>query len=172
MGISPPSFLPSAGLEKSWPGFTNARCKLPGEVLLLAPSDPHFDAGLSRLVDILTDAGIDQIVAPTDLANSAARLMISSATRLGFVMSEKEWSGGARLAGVPSAVLLPEEDTIAELILRQVIHFGRDGGATTIVVARPERLIFGRRLDQTISRHAPYSEDLLRSMAVDGITHK
>jgi ATP-dependent DNA helicase RecQ len=86
-------------------------------------------------------------------------------------MDEKEWSGGARLAGIPSAVLLPDKDGIAEWMLDQVVDFGRESEATMIVVARPDRLIRGRRLDQTVSRHAPYSEDLLRSMAANGITH-
>lgn len=92
-------------------------------------------------------------------------------TRLGLVMDEREWSAGARLAGIPSAILLPEEDWIAASMLDQVVDFGHEGGATMIVVARPDRLIRGRRLDQTVSRHAPYSEDLLRSLAADGITH-
>ena len=170
MGIAPPSRLSSAGLEKSWRRFTNARCRLPAEVLLLAASDAHFDAGLPYLIDTLTDAGIDQIVVPTALAHSAARLMVSSSTRLGLVMDEREWSGGARLAGIPSAVLLPDEDWIAESMLDQVVDFGREVEATMIVVARPDRLIRGRRLDQTVSRHAPYSEDLLRSMVADGTT--
>jgi ATP-dependent DNA helicase RecQ len=169
LGISPPSRLSSAGLEKIWPQFSNAGCILPPEVLLLAPSDPHFDAGFSRLVHTLTAAGIDQIVVPTALARSAARLMVSSSPRFGLVLDEREWSGGARLARIPTAVLLPDEDWIAESMLDQIANFGRDGDTTMIVVGRPDRLIRGRRLDQTVSRHAPYSEDLLRSMAANGI---
>jgi ATP-dependent DNA helicase RecQ len=164
MGIGPPSPLSSAGLEKTWPGSTNGRCRLPAEVLLLHPSDPHFDAGFPRLIDTLTDAGIDQIVVPTVLVHAAARHMVSSTTRLGLVMGEREWSGGARVAGIPSAVLLPTEDGIAETMLDQIVDWG---GATMVVVARPDRLIRGRRLDQTVSRHAPYSEDLLRSKITD-----
>lgn len=95
--------------------------------------------------------------------------MVSSSTRFGLVLDEREWSGGARLAGIPSAVLLPDEDWIAELMLDQIATFGRDGETTMIVVGRPDRLIRGRRLDQTVSRHAPYSEDLLRSMPANGI---
>ena len=167
MGIAPPSRVSSAGLEKCWRGFTNRRCRLPAEVLLLAPSDPDFDAGLPRLIDALTSAGVDQIVVPAALVHSAAGLMVSSTTRLGFVMDEREWSGGARLAGIPSAVLLPAEDRIAESMLDQAIEFGRKAGATMFVVAQPDRVIRGRRLDQTVSRHAPFSEDLLRSMTSD-----
>jgi ATP-dependent DNA helicase RecQ len=169
MGIIPPSRLSSAGLEKIWSQSTNAGCMLPPEILLLAPSDPHFDVGFPRLIDTLTAAGIDQIVVPTALAHSAARLMVSSSTRFGLVLDEREWSGGARMAGIPSAVLLPDEDWIAESMLDQIAKFGRDGETTMIVVGRPDRLIRGRRLDQTVSRHAPYSEDLLRSMAANGI---
>lgn len=87
------------------------------------------------------------------------------------MMNESEWSKGARLAGLPSAVLLPDDDCIAESMLDQVADFGREAGATMRVVSRPDRVIRGRRLDQTVSRHAPYSEDLLRSMASDGHSH-
>ena len=97
--------------------------------------------------------------------------MISSATRLGLVMDEKEWSGNAQLARVPSAIVLPHEDWIAASMLDRVVDFNWEGGATMIVVARPDRLIRGRRLDQIVSRHAPYSEELLRSMAADEISH-
>ena len=69
--------------------------------------------------------------------------------------------------GFLSAVLLPAEDRIAELMLDQAIEFGRKAGATMFVVAQPDRVIRGRRLDQTVSRHAPFSEDLLRSMTSD-----
>ena len=168
LGISPTLSLSSAGLEKSWPKFTNARCALPADVLLLAPSDPHFEAGLPDLIDSLTTAGIDQIVASTELTYSAARLMVSSATRLGLVMDHRDWLAGATLAGVPTAVLLPDQDRAAESILDRVLDFNCLDRATMIVVSRPDRLIRGRRLDQTVSRHAPYSESMLRAIATGG----
>lgn len=171
MGIAPPTHLSSAGLEKNWCTFSNVQGPLPADTLLLAPADPHFDAGLPRLINTLTSAGIDQVVVPTALTHVAARLMVSSSTRLGLVMDHTEWLGGAKLAGVPSAVLLPEADPTAEALLDLISEFGRVGEVPMIVVARPDRLIRGRRLDQTVSPHAPYSEHSLRSLVTDGITY-
>lgn len=172
MGIAAPLHIPAAGLEKSWPQFTNARCRLPTDVLLLAPSDPHYDLGFPSLISTLTNSGIDQVVVPSALAHRAASLMVSSATRLGLVMNEKEWAPSARLAGIPSAVVLPDDIWIAEAMLDQVVDFRRKGDVTTIVVAQPDRVIRGRRLDQTVSRYAPYSENLLRSMSIGGETYE
>jgi hypothetical protein len=35
-----------------------------------------------------------------------------------------------------------------------------------LVVSRPERVLLGRRVDQMISRHAPYTEEALKSLFV------
>jgi ATP-dependent DNA helicase RecQ len=167
MGIEPPGRLSSAGLEKTWPAPSNGRCRLPAEVLLLVPADPNFEGGFPHLINTLTGAGIEQIVVPSTHTNTAAHLMVSSTTRLGLVMDEKEWSGNAELARVPSAVLLPNEDWVTESMLDRLIDFNSGGGPTMIVVARPDRVIRGRRLDQTVSRQAPISEELLRSIIAD-----
>nr|WP_281431723.1 DEAD/DEAH box helicase [Rhodomicrobium vannielii] len=171
MRISAPAHLPSAGLEKTWPRHTNERCRLPTDVLLFNPSDPHFEAGLPVLISTLTNVGIEQIVVPAALANTAASLMVSSETRLGLVITDREWSGNAQLARIPTAVLLSESNSIAETILDQIADFGREGQNTVIVVAAPNRLIRGRRLDQTVSQHAPYSENTLRSISFDRSLH-
>ena len=72
--IEPRASLSSAGLEKIWHVASNGRCRLPAEVLLLAPADPDLEGGFSRLVNTLVGAGIDQIVVPSVHANTAARL--------------------------------------------------------------------------------------------------
>jgi ATP-dependent DNA helicase RecQ len=171
MSISAPTRLPSDGLEKTWQRHTNERCRLPADVLLFNPSDPHFEAGLPSLMSTLTNAGIEQIVVPAALANTAANLMVSSATRLGLVITDREWSGNAQLARIPTAVLLSEKDSIAETILDQIADFGCEGQSPLIVVAAPDRLIRGRRLDQTVSQHAPYSENTLRSISFGRSLH-
>lgn len=164
MGIGSPSHIPAAGLEKSWRHVSNARCRLPNDVLLLCPSDPHYEIGFHKLISTLAECGIDQVVTPNELALQAANIMVSSSTRLGLVMSEIEWSGNATLAGIPTAVVLPDNDWIAEGMLDQLASFRQWAGVTTIIVAQPNRRLRGRRLDQTVSQYAPYSEDSLRSM--------
>ena len=45
--------------------------------------------------------------------------------------------------------------------------FRRDHDAPLLVVARPDRIVRGRRLDQSLSRYAPYSQDKLALNAED-----
>jgi ATP-dependent DNA helicase RecQ len=167
MGIAPPARLSSAGLEKVWQTSGLARTALPAEILLMTPADPHFERGFSKLIETLTAVGVEQIVVPQTLAHAAAQLMAGTSARLGLVMDMREWSGDAKLAHLPSAVLLPEENWIAETMLDRVASFGREATVPLLVAGRPERLVRGRRLDQTVSRHAPYSEAMLREVAAD-----
>ena len=164
-GVAPPHRLHAAGLEKIWAASTQPLCALPRDILLVAPSDPHFDDGLPALVTTLTAAGVDQIVVPSGLAERAARLMVGSRTRLGLVLDETEWSGGNRLADIATAVLLPDSSVGAEALMDRVQLFRRDHDAPMLVVARPDRIVRGRRLDQSLSRYAPYSEAMLADIA-------
>ena len=163
-GVEPPTHLASAGLERTWRTASNRRCQLPAEVLLLTPADPHHESGFLRLIKTLAEVGIDQVVVPHSLAISAARVMVDCNSRLGLVMDDEDWSGEAKLAWVPTAVLLPDDDWIAESMLHRLIEFSIETSFTIVVVARPERTIRGRRLDQTVSRVAPYSEESFRTM--------
>jgi ATP-dependent DNA helicase RecQ len=165
MGIQPPVHIPAAGLEKAWEHFSNGRCRLPEDTLLLNPSDPHYESGFPALMSSLVHCGIDQLVLPSELVHRAANLVRSSATRLGLVMSEREWAGDAVLAGIPTAVILPDDDSLAAAMLDRIPSFRQMANVTTIVVAQPSRVIRQRRLDQTVSPHAPYSQDSLELMA-------
>src|SRR5262249_20426784 len=98
--------------------------------------------------------------------------MVESTTRIGFVIDDREWSGSTKLAAVPTAILLPDEDWIAEPMIDRIVNSARGDKITTIIVARPDRHIRGRRLDQTMSRHAPYSEELLQSIASNAKSHE
>ena len=159
--VVPPRLLHAAGLEKIWTSPTPTRGSLPCDTLIVAPADPHFDAGLPKLVAILTAAGVDQIVVPFGLAERVAKLMVASPTRLGLVLDEREWTGGNRLADVATAVLLPDTSVGAEAFMDRVELFRRDHDAPLLVVAGPDRVVRGRRLDQSLSRYAPYSQDML-----------
>lgn len=160
-GVTPPHLLHAAGLEKIWTSPAQERSSLPNDTLLVAPTDPHFETGLSKLVAILTAAGVDQFVVPCGLAERVARLMVASPTRLGLVLDEREWTGENRLADVATAVLLPDSAVGADAFMDRLDIFRRDHDAPLLVVARPDRVVRGRRLDQSLSRYAPYSQDLL-----------
>lgn len=169
-GTSPPSHLVAAGLEKRWPDALPQRGILPAEVLLVSPTDPDFERGFPSLIKALTDAGIDQIVVPTGLAEQTARHMMTSATRLGLLLNEREWMDGNLLANAPTAILLPEETASALAMLDRIDDQRANGRTPLLIVARPERLLRGRRLDQMLSRYAPYAQDQLVSFAKGGAT--
>lgn len=163
--LSPPSLLHASGLEKTWGTPSAGRTGLPAETLLVIPSDPEFGVGLPSLINILAAAGIDQFVVPNGLAVRAAKLMVESQTRLGFVLDEREWVGANRLADVATAILLPDDSVGAEALVDRIEDFRRGAASALLVVSRAERTLRGRRLDQTISRYAPYAQDRLLDLA-------
>lgn len=169
-GVAPPTYLFAAGLEARWGTSHVCRTNLPSDTLLVAPMDPHFEAGLASLTKTLTAAGVDQIVVPQGLATQIATFMLQSPTRLGLVIDEREWTGDNKLADVPTAILLPDDMIAAEVLIERISDFRTHSKSPLLVVARPERVLHGRRLDQTISRFAPYGEDQLLALAGIGTT--
>lgn len=167
-GVTPVIHLDAAGLEKAWPDAVPRRGSLPVDVLLVTPLDPHFERGLPSLTKTLTLAGVEQIVVPQGMAHQAAALMAHSGTRLGLVIDAGEWIGGNQLANVTTAILMPADSYQAQAMLDQIDDFRSKTTAPVLVVARPERVLRGRRLDQTVSRYAPYAEDQLLALASGG----
>lgn len=159
-GMTPPALLPAGGLEKVWPTPANLAPSR-SDVFLVNPQDAHFEAGFPRLIEALARSGVEQFVVPNGLAARAAQLLVEMPMRLGLVMEEKEWTEDHKLAAVASAVLLPENTASAESLLGKIAEFRSAGDASLLIVARPERVLRGRRLDQTLSRHAPYAEEQL-----------
>lgn len=159
--LPPPESLATAGLEKAWEAVAGERFVLPAETLLITPADPYLDRGLDALVRRLARCGVEQIVAPDALARTVAETMASAGAALGLVLAAREWSGNAMLVRVPSAIILPREDWIAEQLLQRAARWAEGSGVPLLVIGQSERLIRGRRLDQTVSRHAFYAESML-----------
>ena len=163
--VSPPTHLTSSVLEKRWPTGIPPRTKLPNEVLLVSPDDANLGKGFGKLIRIMTAAGVDQIVVPHGLAARAAELMAQSSTRLGLIVDSREWIGENQLANVPTAIVLPPDIIQAQLMIDRVNDFRKTNVAPLLIVAQPERQLRGRRLDQFVSRFAPYSENQLLELA-------
>ncbi|MCT7376361.1 DEAD/DEAH box helicase [Chelativorans salis] len=163
--VNPPIHLVAAGLEKFWPDALPRRGRLPADVLLVTPLDADFGRGLPSLIKTLTLVGVDQIVVPHGWAPKTAESMVQSGTRLGFVLDEREWVGGNQLANVTTAILMPADALQAQAMLDRIENCRSSSSVPLLVVARPERVLRGRRLDQTISRYAPYAEDQLLALA-------
>lgn len=163
--ISPPTCLWAGGLERYWDIAPAHQFVLPCDALLLNPTDPRFEDGLSSLVASLAAAGMEQLVVPKGWAEKTARLLRDAHVRLGLILEEDELAGDHRLAELPTAVLLAEHSLFANMLVDRVDAFRQRGVAPLLLVAPPEMKIRGRRLDQMMSRYAPYAETQLASLA-------
>src|SRR5262249_5597625 len=97
----------------------------------------------------------------------AAQTLAKSSARLGLVLTHEEFAGPieATLAMLPTALLLPSDDTMASRLLSRCYQcLPIAVRVPLVVVARPERRINDRRLDQTVSTFAPYTEDVLDAL--------
>lgn len=164
-GLAPPRVLNAAGLEKAWSRPMPKRGALPSELLLVTPTDPDLSKGFPSLIKTLAAAGVDQIVVPQGLATRAAAHMVESGTRLGLVLETREWRGDNQLARVPTAIILPDDAFEAQMLFERIEALRDIWDAPLLVVARPECVVRGRRLDQIVSRYAPYAEEQVLALA-------
>lgn len=168
-GAKPPYRLPCGGLESAWPATVGYKGRLPGGAMLLAPKDPSFMKGYGPLLERLARVGIEQFIVSGAVAERTAS-HVSEACDFGFVLAAEAMAGQTALAGVATAVLLPESDALSDFLLTRVSDFSkRWPDLPMIVVASPNRLISGRRLDQTVSCSAPIREEVLDSLASSGL---
>lgn len=170
-GLGPQGAVKQRGLEWAWREDRTRRSPLPPEPMLIAPEDAEFESGLARLLRRLSAVGIEQFIVPDALASRVAEILALSTERVGLVLGHDEWIGPPEtsLARLPTAVLLPPDDGSASRLLARCRAFiAAAPGLAVAVVARPERMVGDRRLDQTVSRLAPYAEAWLVSLAAPG----
>ena len=165
-GSLPPGKMPCHGLESAWHVTRPDSTALPQGMILVVPDDPDDDNGFEMLFRRLARAGIEQFILPDSQASKAAAKLATEPSGLGLMLTHSEWldGPGAVPASLPTAVLLPRSDDIAAQLLRRSRDFLLTAPEITLcVVGRPEREIAGRRLDQSVSLHAPYDEVMLTS---------
>ncbi|PDQ20113.1 hypothetical protein CN311_15970 [Mesorhizobium sanjuanii] len=169
---TPPRSIRCMGLERAWPGGPRTGpILLPLGATLVVPADPTYEKGLERLVLRLASVGIEQFVVPDALAPEVAHTLAGSTERLGLVLSHGELIGEAQvvLAGFATAVLMPSEAAPAAALLQRCLQWiAARPALPLLVVARPEQEIRERRLDQLVSRQAPYDEAVLDSLSASG----
>jgi ATP-dependent DNA helicase RecQ len=171
-GETPPTMARIHGLEYAWPNTVNSDSpKLPTGFTLIVPEDAEYREGIGQLLNRLAAVGFEQFLVPHELSVQTAEILRGSTARFGLVLGHDEWVGPASnlLARLPTAVLLPLDENSASKLLRRLLQFNIASPDVAIaVVAMPERQIHDRRLDQTVSSHAPYAERLLDAMTVRG----
>jgi ATP-dependent DNA helicase RecQ len=171
-GELPPVNITAYGLECAWANSINVvPMKIPRGITLIVPEDTEYEAGLDRLLRRLADAGFEQFLVPDEIAIQTAQVLAESPVRFGFTLAHDEWVGPASksLPRLPTAVLMPPEEIGASDLLKRLRDFSADSPETVVaVVARPERQVDDRRLDQIVSPLAPYSEEFLDALLVRG----
>ncbi len=169
----PPRRSPALGLEQTWsvPPRTALPCPLPGGLLILEPRYPDLITSNSQLLARLAAVGVEQFLVPDTHASIYAAMLADGAAKWGLVMSHSEWLSDAQghLAPVPTALVLPPSDTVADQLLMALrLRADERPEFPYLIVARGDRMIKKRRIDQGLSRHSPYTEDLLANLASDG----
>jgi ATP-dependent DNA helicase RecQ len=163
-GLDPPRILTCSGLETAWSTIVPSACvRLPAGVTLLSPHDANFERDLKHLGIRLAQIGVEQFIVAPSHTDAMAEALKQIESRFGFVVAYDEWTGPpTSLARIATAVLLPADDELARDLLSRVRELTLAWPETIIVVvARPDRELEGRRLDQTVSARAPISESTL-----------
>ena len=94
-----------------------------------------------------------------DFKGSSANVVLEKQE---LVLSAEDMIGATQMAGLPTALLLPPSVALAEFLITKMRAFSaRWPTLPIILVAEPDRMVDGRRLDQTASNSAPIHEDLL-----------
>jgi ATP-dependent DNA helicase RecQ len=169
-GLSPPDVIQCGGLEAAWPGPVRAtRSNLPTGVTLIAPRDSEFETGVEQLGQRLTAVGAEQFVLARSERSSITSTLLQSNCQFGFVVTLSEWEGPVTgLARTTTAFLLPADDQLALRTLARIDVLSRAWPEQSLlVVARPDRVLDGRRLDQTVSQRAPIAEAMLDDLALE-----
>jgi ATP-dependent DNA helicase RecQ len=167
-GEPPPIRGPARGLEIAWQDKIHSRSlQFPSGLVLVSPEDPEYRSGLDLLLQRLASAGIEQFLVPNEATLRTAQVLAKSPAHFGFVLGHDEWVGAASesLPRLATAVLLPLSEFRALKMIDRLRQFSMNSPELTVVaIAPPERSIGDRRLDQSISRHAPFVEATLDEM--------
>lgn len=169
-GLPAPSLIPCGGMDAAWAQTVpQTRSNLPTGVTLLAPRDSEFETGLGVLGGRLISAGVEQMILSASERPAIMAAFGASSSRFGFIQTHDEWDGLVTgLARTTTAFLLPPQDRLAERTLARIDVLSRAWPEQTlIVVARPDRELGGRRLDQTVSARAPIAESMLDELALE-----
>jgi ATP-dependent DNA helicase RecQ len=168
LGVPPPNRLPCHGLERACTIGRTPPSMLPQGSFLVVPEDAALAEGLASLLHRLAAAGVEQFLVPDALAYQAAQILTVSPVHLGLVLGHGEWVDppAESLVRLPTALLLPLDETAAAALLQRSRQFlAAAPGTPMAIVGRPEMRIDQRRLDQTVSNHAPYAEEVLDHLA-------
>ncbi|WP_164022031.1 DEAD/DEAH box helicase [Rhizobium ruizarguesonis] len=147
------------GYEASWATHHRPISPLPLGITIVAPDDPYLTKGVSRLAESLAGVGVEQFIVATDLAEPLARALTSTSAEFGFVIEHDSILGrrAVSLARIPTALIVRPHDAASDAVLKAALSWNaNDDVSQLLLVIEPHTVFQGRRVDQVMSRRAPY----------------
>ncbi|MGP4691990.1 DEAD/DEAH box helicase [Agrobacterium cavarae] len=163
-GILPPSSSRDHSVEGRWSTIAAPRPGIPIGITIVAPDDPHIAAGVEDLVVKLARAGVEQFITAPELATIVAMAIKETTIDQGFVLPHESVIGryAVHPARVATALIVRRHDEHTELLFKQAKKWVDDKLIEQLIlIADPSMHLQGRRLDQVMSKRAPYNQSHL-----------
>jgi len=158
-GVLPLQGRDAPGPETIWRVEHEPLAAIPSGITIVAPDDPYLAQGTGRIAQRLAGAGIEQFVVAGDIAGEFARTLTSSAAKFGFVVDHASILGKRpiSLARLPTALIVrPHDEPIEALLNAALTWIANDKLHQLLLVIEPHTQMQSRRVDQIMSRRAPY----------------
>ncbi|WP_434730725.1 DEAD/DEAH box helicase [Rhizobium binae] len=168
-GLLPPAAHEDRAFEANWGGNHILSPSLLEGITIIVPEDPYMARGLVRVAQRLVRAGVEQFVVARDIADKLAAELAGTVAKFGFVLDHHSVLGSpaVALADVPTALILRPHDNAMSELLDRALKWAADGVVSQLLlVIEPQTELRGRRVDQVMSRRAPYDLSFF-----DGLEH-
>ncbi|MBB4509542.1 ATP-dependent DNA helicase RecQ [Rhizobium leguminosarum] len=166
--ISPPDQPYDRSVEGTWGTAMVQAPGVPRGITIVAPNDPHIASDVSDIAVKLAAAGIEQFIIASDVAPSVATAIKDTAAKYGFVLDHKSVIGQRAVspARVATALIVRRHDENSEMLFRQAKKWVDDSLIEQLIlVADPSMEVQGRRVDQVMSKRAPYDQSHLDNLS-------
>jgi ATP-dependent DNA helicase RecQ len=166
-GISAPDLPHDRSLEGSWTTPSAPVSNIPLGITIIAPDDPYVAVGVSDIAARLAGIGVEQFIVASDMAQTIAEAIKDTAIDYGFVLEHQSIIGRQAVspARLVTAVIVRRHDEWSEMLFKQVKKWVDDNLIEQLIlVADPSMEVQGRRIDQVMSKRAPYDQSLLDNL--------
>jgi ATP-dependent DNA helicase RecQ len=158
-GLLPRVVQEDRAFEASWEAKGTLSPTLPQGITIIALDDPYLSRGFEKISHRLANAGVEQFVVARDIADGMAAAVTGTVAKFGFILDHASILGSAAAApaDVPTALIIRPHDTaMADLLDRALEWVDRGIVGQLLLVIEPHTQLRGRRVDQVMSRRAPY----------------
>lgn len=162
--ISAPEKPHDHSVEGVWTTALAPALGIPRGITIVAPDDPQINGSAYDIAIKLAGVGVEQFIIASDFAPSIAVAIKDTAVEYGFVLEHQSIIGRHAVspARVATALIVRRHDDNSELLFRQAKKWVDDNLLTQLIlVADPSMEVQGRRLDQVMSKRAPYDQSHL-----------